>query len=169
MIWPNVKSRLLDMLWAVVAITAGVLVIRLGDYLLGVRLEYYWGINTFNWAWLADLFLVPAAGGIVVSFIYGLGGKTLAYFPAPIVRIISYYEVVHFHMIPANASLLPMGFWGFVVIMVLEAGVIGGVLGEIMFKKIYGRTPKHLQHLIRKGRETRDPAATQGPVSESKE
>jgi len=169
MTWQSIKGRLLDLVWASLAIAAGVGVIRLGDYLLGVRLEYFWGIATFSWAWLADMFLVPAVGGIVVSFVYGLGGKTLAYFPAPIARIISYYEVVHYHLVPAQASVLPIGFWGFVVIMVLESAIIGGVVGEIMFKKIYGRTPKHLQHLIRKTKDRRKAAATQGPVSESKE
>lgn len=169
MTWQTVKGRLLDLTWACVAIAAGVLVIRLGDYLLGVRLEYFWGINTFNWTWLADLFLVPAAGGIAVSFVYGLGGKTLAYFPAPIARVISYYEVIHHHIVPAHASVLPIGFWGFVVIMVLESAVIGGVVGEIMFKKIYGRTPKHLQYLVRKTKDEPDGTATHGPISGSKD
>lgn len=165
----NVKRRLLDLVFATLAVVSGVVVIHLGDHLLGVRLEYFWGIETFSWTWLADLFLVPIAAGITVSFIYGLGGKILAYLPPFIARLISYYEVVHFHIIPPDASVLPWGFWGFVVVLAVEAGVIGGVLGEVMFKKIYGRTPPHLQYLIRRRKgPPATQAATSGPVSESK-
>jgi len=37
---------------------------------------------------------------------------------------------------------MPAGWWGFFVILAVESAVIGGVLGEVLIKRIYGRTPK---------------------------
>lgn len=157
--------RFQDLVWAVFAVMTGVVVIHAGDHLLGVRLEYFWGISTFSLYWIADLILVPIAAGITVSFIYGLGGKILAHFPPLIARLLSYAEVTNLDVLPHNASLLPMGYWGFIVVVVIEAGAAGGVLGEIMFKKIYGRTPKHLLYRDKKSRHD---AATNSPVPGSK-
>ncbi len=151
--------------WAIFAVFTGVVVINAGDRLLGIRLEYFSGISTFNPLWIADLTLVPIAAGIAVSFIFGLGGKILAHFPPLIARLLSYAELTNLDVLPHNVSLLPMGYWGFIVVVVIEAGAIGGVLGEIMFKKIYGRTPKHLLYRDRKSRHD---GATNSPVPGSK-
>jgi hypothetical protein len=157
--------RFQDFVWAAFAVMTGVLVITAGDRLLGVRLEYFLGIRTFSPLWIADLILVPIAGGIAVSFIYGLGGKVLAHFPPLIARLLSYAEITHANGLPTDASLLPLGYWGFIVVVVIEAGAAGGVLGEIMFKKIYGRTPKHL--IYRSGKSEQEPASN-NPVPGSK-
>lgn len=157
--------RLQDVVWAIFAVTTGVVVINAGDRLLGVRLEYFWGISTFSLQWIADLILVPIAAGIAVSFIYGLGGKILAHFPPLIARLLSYAEATHLNILPHDASLLPMGYWGFVVVVVIEAGAAGGVLGEVIFKKIYGRTPKHLLY---KDKDSSRDAATNSPMTGSK-
>lgn len=158
-------QRLQDVVWAAFAVMTGVVVITGGDRLLGIRLEYFWGISTFNPLWIADLILVPIAAGITVSFIYGLGGKILAHFPPLIARLLSYAEVTNLNALPHDASLLPMGYWGFIVVVVIEAGAAGGVLGEIMFKKIYGRTPKHLLY---KDKKTHHDGATNSPLTGSK-
>ena len=68
-----------------------------GDRLLGVRIELFWGLSTFNFLWFLDMFVVPFIAGMVVSLIFGLGGKWLCYFPPLIVRAIAYYETVLFH------------------------------------------------------------------------
>ena len=86
------------------------------------------------------MFLVPFLAGMIVSLIYGFGGKWLSYIPALIVRCISYFGILH-HVIPMapGSSLMPMGWWGFYVILAFEAAAIGGVIGEVVIKRTYGR------------------------------
>jgi hypothetical protein len=75
-----------------------------------------------------------------VSLIYGFGGKWLSYIPALIVRCISYFGILY-HVIPLapGSSLMPMGWWGFYVILALESAAMGGVIGEVLIKRTYGR------------------------------
>src|SRR3569832_1848535 len=68
------KNRLLDVGIAAVAVLVGAGIVYLGDKLLGVTLERFYGVETFTLFWVADLFLVPFIAGIVVSLIFGLGG-----------------------------------------------------------------------------------------------
>jgi hypothetical protein len=111
-----------------------------GDRLLGVRLEYFYGLmTTFGLASLADIFIVPFVAGIGVAWIFGHGAKWLGYFPPLIVRSIAYAHV-QFEALPAGAHNLPFGWWGFFVILAMESAGIGGVLGEVFIKKIYTRT-----------------------------
>lgn len=124
------------------ALVAGCAVIYLGDRLLGVELELFWGLETFNLLWFLDLFVVPLISGLVVGVIFGLGGKWLCYFPPLIVRLINYYYFMYFTSIPDGASLMPMGWWGFYVILAIESAAFGGVAGEIIIKKTYGRLPR---------------------------
>jgi hypothetical protein len=35
---------------------------------------------------------------------------------------------------------MPMGWWGFYVILAIEAAAIGGVIGEVVIKRTYGRS-----------------------------
>jgi len=115
-----------------------------GDRLLGVRVELYWGIMGFGFLWFLDVFILPFFVGLLVSAIFGRGGKWLSYFPPLIVRSISYYELSH-HMsiIPQGAVLAPIGWWAFFVILAIEASAFGGIMGEIMMKGTYGRSPRH--------------------------
>ena len=130
-------------LWtAALSIMVGCLVNYVGDRLLGVRIELFWGLQTFNLLWFLQLFILPVLVGMSVSFIYGLGGKWLCYFPPLIVRLIAYYETQYIIGVPEGASLMPMAWWGFFVIIAIECAAIGGVFGEILIKRIYGRTAK---------------------------
>lgn len=124
----------------VLAIAVGCLVNFLGDWLLGVRVELFWGLETFNFLWFLSIFVLPIFVGISVSFIYGLGGKWIAFFPPLIVRYYAYYQTENITGIPAGADLMPMGWWGFFVILAMEVSMIGGILGEIAVKRIYGRS-----------------------------
>ncbi len=132
------KQRLMDMGVATIAVSCGALVIYVGDTLLGVKLELFYGIATFHPLWIVDLFFVPFLGGIVVSLIYGLGGKILAHFSPLIVRVISYYQL-HLEGPPPGSDLLPLGYWLLVVIVAAEFAAIGGVVGEVVVKRTYGR------------------------------
>lgn len=136
---PAIKDRVAR--GASALIMAAVL-IHFGDRLLGVKIEVFsGGISYFSPLWVVDVFLLPFISGILVSVIYGMGGKWLCYFPPVIVRAISYYEVANITGVPPDASLIPLGWWGFFVILVVEAAVIGGVLGEVLIKRTYGRRP----------------------------
>ena len=128
---------------ASIALLVGCLVNYIGDYLIGVRIELFYGItDTFSFPWFLQIFILPVLVGYSVTYVYGLGGKWLCYFPPMIVRFIAYYETVYILGVPPNTVLMPMGWWGFFVILAVECAVIGGVLGEVLIKRIYGRTPK---------------------------
>lgn len=142
-----VKTRLADVGMALIAIAAGAVIVYFGDRLLGIRLEYYFGVATFNPAWVLDLFGVPFVAGIVVSLIYGLGGKILAHFSPLVVRIMSFYELHNGLTPPDGVSVLPMSFWLLIVVVSAEFAAFGGVVGEIITKRTYGRTAnKRLLH-----------------------
>jgi hypothetical protein len=121
-----------------IAMLVGCLVNVLGDWLIGVRIELFWGLDTFNFFWFLQLFIWPVVVGISVSYIYGLGGKWIAILPPLVVRYAAYYQTVEFTGVPQGAELMPLGWWGFFVILAMEAAMIGGVLGEIMNKRVYG-------------------------------
>jgi len=125
------------------AILVGCAINYFGDRLLGIKIELFYGIQTFNFLWILDMFALPFVVGVVVAVIFGLGGKWLCYFPPLIVRALSYYEISH-GSIPHGMSLLPMGWWGFFVILVIEASAFGGVMGEIWVKGTYGRRPRQM-------------------------
>lgn len=128
------------------ALIVGCLVNVVGDYILGVRIELFWGLDTFNIFWFAQIFILPIVVGFSVTLVYGLGGKWIAMFPPLMVRWWAYYETQHLIGVPDGAALMPLGWWGFFVILAIEVAMIGGVVGEISIKRIYGRThmPLHV-------------------------
>lgn len=128
----------------VVAVVAGCLVNYLGDRLLGVSVELWWGLSTFNYAWMIDMFIVPLIAGTVVAMIFGLGGKWLCYIPPVIVRSLAYMNFLYYEPIPTGAQLLTLPLWVLIVILVVEAAAFGGVIGEIIVKRTYGRLPRHM-------------------------
>ncbi len=127
-------------LMGLVALLAGVALNHLGDRLLGVKIELFSGLSTFSFAWGLDLFVLPFTVGLVVSWIFGMGGKWLCYFPPLIVRSVSYAEILYVTGVPHGSILHPMGWWGFYVILAMEAAGIGGIVGEVMIKRVYGRS-----------------------------
>ncbi len=139
------SPRLMNFMMALLAISVGALVNYLGDRLLGVRLELFWGVSTFSPIWVLDLFLVPFIAGLAVSAVYGLGGKLLCYFSPLIVRVISYVQMNGMEsQLPDGVTVLPFFYWILVLIVAIEAAAFGGIAGEVMIKRIYGRRPKHL-------------------------
>ena len=128
------------------ALFAGCLIIYTGDHLLGIRAELFLGLETFNIRWILDIFIIPFIAGTVVGMIYGMGGKWLAHFPPLIIRFYGYIQTLKFTGIPAGTALMPMGWWGFFVILTIESATAGGVMGEILIKRTYGRKPIHLEY-----------------------
>ena len=117
----------------------------LGDKLFGIRIELFYGLQTFNFIWFLQLFVWPVVVGLSVSFIYGLGGKWIALLPPLLVRFAAYYETEFWLGIPDGTDLMPMGWWMFFVILAMESAMFGGVFGEIAIKRVYGRTnPKDM-------------------------
>jgi hypothetical protein len=125
-----------------IALLSGMFLNHLGDRLLGVKLELFHGLSTFSFAWGLDLFLVPFLVGLLVARIFGRGAKWLCYFPPLIVRVLSYIDILYFSGIPHGSILNPLGWWGLYVILAMEAAAMGGILGEVMIKNVYGRSSK---------------------------
>lgn len=125
-----------------IALLSGMFLNHLGDRLLGVKLELFHGLSTFSFAWGLDLFLVPFLVGLLVARIFGRGAKWLCYFPPLIVRVLSYIDILYFSGIPRENILNPLGWWGLYVILAMEAAAMGGILGEVMIKNVYGRSSK---------------------------
>lgn len=113
------------------------------DRILGVTIEAFsGGIGYFSPSWVLDMFLVPFVAGALVSLVYGFGGKWLSYVPPLIVRTLSYLVLAnHLTAMAPGSSLMPLGWWGFYLILTLEAAAIGGVIGEVVIKRTYGRSP----------------------------
>lgn len=139
------KNSLVILWWTPESILRGSLaflvaaaIIHFGLRLLGMRIELFTGISYFNMTWAFSVFVLPGIAGFVVSSIKGLGGKILAYFPPLPVMALDYYSSMHSPHLPAGAELMPLGWWGFFVILAIESSAIGGVLGEVMNKRIYG-------------------------------
>ncbi|MGB8410878.1 MAG: hypothetical protein WCE58_13345 [Gallionella sp.] len=128
----------------IAAILIGMALNHLGDRLLGVKIELFSGLSTFSFAWILDVFFVPFLVGLVVAWIFGMGGKWLCYFPPLIVRSLSYAEILYVSGAPHGSSLNPMGWWGLYVILAMESAGIGGIVGEVMIKKVYGRSAKNM-------------------------
>jgi hypothetical protein len=122
------------------ALIAGVLLNFIGDWILGVKIELFFGLSTFSFAWVLDVFFVPFIVGLLVAWIFGSGAKWLSYFPPLIVRCISYAYIAFVTGSPHGSNLNPMGWWGFYVILAMEASGIGGILGEVLIKNVYGRS-----------------------------
>jgi hypothetical protein len=129
-------------LMGLVAVLIGMSLNHLGDRLLGVKIELFSGLSTFSFAWALDVFFVPFLVGLVVAWIFGMGAKWLSYFPPLIVRCLSYAEILYLSGTPHGSILNPLGWWGFFVILAMESAGIGGIVGEVMIKNVYGRSNK---------------------------
>jgi len=134
-----------DIGWSVLALSVGVAIVYVGDRLLNVSLEVYYGVATYNMVWVATLIVVPLIAGFCVSAIYGLGGKILAHFAPLIVRVFE-YNTMDTAAFPDGVTMLPLGFWILIVIVSVEAAAVGGFIGEVVLKRTYGRSPKSLLH-----------------------
>lgn len=139
----------------VVALIMGCALNYFGDRLLGVKIELFSGILDFNSLWVLDMFVLPFMVGVLVAVIFGLGGKWLCYFPPLIVKSISYLEIYYLNGVPEDASLMPFGMWALFVTVVMTAAGFGGVMGEIVVKKTYGRSPQDRSHKHRGGNSER--------------
>jgi hypothetical protein len=124
------------------ALMIGSAVNYFGDRLLGVTMEFFHGLSTFSGAWMADVFLLPFVVGLVTAWIFGQGGKWLCYFPPLIVRALSYARISFEGDIPPGNALIPMGWWGFFVILAMEAAAFGGIFGEVWLRKLYTRSER---------------------------
>ena len=96
-----------------VTLVIGCLVNYLGDWVFGIRIELFYGLQTFNFIWFIQIFIWPLVVGLVVSMVYGLGGKWIALLVPLIVRSFAYYETEHIIGVPDGAFLMPAGWWAF--------------------------------------------------------
>lgn len=118
-----------------IAIAAGMAVIFLGDWLLGVKIEVFSGMATFSFSWMLDVFLVPFIAGLVVSRVLrSRMGKWIAFFPPLFVRSLSYlYMYLHVYGDGKDFFYhLNVFYWGLCVILSMEAANMGGLLGDVL-------------------------------------
>jgi hypothetical protein len=47
--------------------------------------------------------------------------------------------------IAPGSSLMPIGWWGFFLILTIEFSAVGGVIGEVMVKRTYGRSAPNIK------------------------
>ena len=136
------------------ALIAGCSLNYLGDRLLGVRIELFSGMLDFNGLWVIDMLTLPFLVGILVAVIFGLGGKWLCYFPPLMVKTIGYLETFYLIGVPDGAKLIPFGMWALFVTVVMTSAAFGGVMGEIIIKGTYGRTPRDILYKDRSSKST---------------
>ena len=124
-----------DHIRGAVAVLAGCCVIVLGDTLLGVQIEIFRGIATFNILWMVDVFLVPFVAGLLVAFTYKKrAGKYLAFLPPVIVRCLS---CIYLYLTDPqwNADFffhLHLHYWGLAVILSFKSSYLGANWGCVM-------------------------------------
>lgn len=118
----------------------GSMMIDMGLTFLGVRIEWFEGIKTFNISWVTAMTLLPVLTGVAVGAVYGFGGKYLAHFPPLGLLGWDYYESVT-HTLPEGVHLFPWPLWGFFVILQMEFCAAGGVIGELLVRRYYGWDP----------------------------
>lgn len=127
-----------------IAVLVGIAINYLGDKALGVNIEVFTGISTFNFAWMIDIFLVPFVVGLAVSWIFGLGGKWLACLPPLFVRCTNFVYLTYFENPSTDVDMffkIPLAYWGPCLILVVEAANFGGIIGEV-WKGVYRRSNK---------------------------
>ncbi|PJA25072.1 MAG: hypothetical protein COX57_05180 [Alphaproteobacteria bacterium CG_4_10_14_0_2_um_filter_63_37] len=104
---------------------------RILDRLLGVHLELWQGLSTISLAWLIDLVVIPLLVGAVTAYVIGRSGKWWCMLPVVWVRTLNYIGLSTTGW-PEGSSLLPYGFWGFILFTVAECAMLGGYIGEYM-------------------------------------
>lgn len=150
---PKAKSRFLDVMMGSVAVTVGIIINALGNHWTGAHLEFFGGIQSFDYDWAITLFFVPFVAGIPVALMYGFGGKLLAMLPPLILGGYNYLLVYSGSApVPEGYILLPFIYWVLVVVVAMEFCAVGGLVGEVIIKRTYGRSPKNQAHLIHKRR-----------------
>ncbi len=136
-----------------VAVTAGMLLNFLGDWITGINIETFKGISTFTFSWMLDVFLVPFITGFIVAKIYrDRGGKYLACLPPLFVRCITYF---YMYMYVYNDGKdfnyhLNLYYWGPCVILAVEASNFGAIIGEVLAGAYRTRQIRTLENAINK-------------------
>lgn len=128
-----------------VALGIGCAMIHFAERVLGVRVELFYGLKTFNFNWMLTIFVVPFVTGWVIAWVYGMGGKMVAHFPPLIVNGISYFQTVYMTGVPEGAQLNPIGWWGLYVILTMEFCAFGAFLGELHLQKVVSKRRREQQ------------------------
>jgi len=116
-------------------VLAGMAVIALGDILLGAKLEVFNGIATFTPVWILDVFCVPFIAGLLVSrIVQTRNGKWLACLPPLFVRSLTYLYMYLYVFNDGKDFFynLNLFYWGPMLILVVEVGNLGGILGDVL-------------------------------------
>ncbi len=128
-----------------IALGIGCAMIHFAGRVLGVRVELFQGLATFNFNWMLTIFVVPFVTGWVLAWVYGMGAKMVAHFPPLIVHGISYFQTVYQTGVPEGAALNPIGWWGLYVILTMEFCAFGAFLGELHLQKAVSKRRRELE------------------------
>ncbi len=118
-----------------IALLIGSLIIVIGDILLGVQIEIFRGIATFNFLWMLDVFLVPFIAGLAVALIYKeRNGKYLAFLPPVIVRCLScfYLYLTNDQWNENFLHQFHIHYWVLAVVLCFQASYLGGNWGCVL-------------------------------------
>lgn len=118
-----------------ISMSVGCFVCYFSGVLLDIRVELYYGLETFNMLWAMQIYLIPFIAGIVIGLIYGYGAKWIAHFPPLLVFLVAYLETQYVTGAPEGYLLMPIGWWSFFVILAMEFCAFGGVIGEVLNKR----------------------------------
>jgi len=119
----------------IIAVVVGLAMYHFGLQWLGVHLEWFSGMASFNGAWILAMSVLPVMTGVLIGMIYGFGGKYLAHFPPALFMLYSYQSTT---FVPQGSHLLPWGLWIVFVILQMEFCAVGGFIGEIFIRRRYG-------------------------------
>ena len=143
----------------IMALGIGCGMIHFGARLLDVRVELFWGLKTFSFAWIVNIFVVPFVTGWVLAWVYGMGAKMLAHFPPLMVYGLDYFQTVYLTGVPQGAALNPLGWWGLYVILTMEFCALGAFLGEFHLQKAVSRHHQRVKEEAERAASARQPDA----------
>ncbi len=105
--------------------------------LMGIRVEMWYGIETFaDPRWFAVVAVVPAVSGLVTGLVAGRYGKWYGLLPVAILHPIEFYQLSH--QPSQEYVVLGYGLFLFFMVIMLELGLMGGWLGELARKRMGG-------------------------------
>lgn len=139
---------------AIIGLGVATAINHFGDRLMGVTIEIFTNpIDYFSPRWVLDVFLVPMVANFALALIFGKGSKWLCYLTPVLVRGLSYLNFAFVTPVPVGGHLIPVGWWGFFIILAMETGMVGAIIGEAIVKRNYGRKPVEMLYQERLERE----------------
>jgi len=122
---------------ALLGIIVGATVYYLLSKLVGVHVEVWQGIRTFNNPlWFIAVAVVPAFSGLITGIVAGHNGKWYAMVPVGLLHSLDYMALSQ--SAGAQTVVLGSGLFVFFMIVMLELALMAGWGGELIREKLSG-------------------------------